>query len=40
MCLYVEMEIRELGGNIKKVTVKGIYERNTKKKSVYEWIVN
>ncbi|GES92516.1 hypothetical protein GLOIN_2v1488634 [Rhizophagus clarus] len=29
------MEIRELGGNIKKVTVQGFYERNIKKKDGY-----
>ncbi|CAG8737607.1 22634_t:CDS:2, partial [Gigaspora rosea] len=31
MCLHVAMEIRELGGNIKKVMVQGFYERNIKK---------
>ncbi|PKY49648.1 hypothetical protein RhiirA4_423115 [Rhizophagus irregularis] len=35
MCLHVAVEIRELGGNIKKVTVQGFYERNIKKKDVY-----
>ena len=35
MCLHVAMEIRELGGNIKKVTVQGFYERNIKKKDGY-----
>ncbi|RIA84659.1 hypothetical protein C1645_831913 [Glomus cerebriforme] len=35
MCLHVAMEIRELGGNIKKVTVQEIYERNIKKKDGY-----
>ncbi|CAG8835968.1 5980_t:CDS:2, partial [Gigaspora margarita] len=33
ICLYVAMEIRELGENIKKVTVQGFYERNIKKKN-------
>ncbi|CAG8671373.1 6868_t:CDS:2, partial [Funneliformis mosseae] len=35
MCLHIAMEIRELGGNIKKVTVQGFYERNIKKKDSY-----
>src|SRR3954462_4046933 len=35
MCLHVAIEIRELGGNIKKVTVQGFYERNIKKKDGY-----
>ena len=35
MCLHVAMEIRELGGNIKKVTVQGFYERNIKKEDWY-----
>ena len=35
MCLHVAMEIRELGRNIKKVTVQGFYERNIKKKDGY-----
>ncbi|CAG8796488.1 16717_t:CDS:2, partial [Dentiscutata erythropus] len=35
MCLHVAMEIRELGGNIKKVTVQRFYERNIKKKDGY-----
>lgn len=35
MCLTVAMEIRELGGNIKKTTVQGFYERNIKKKDGY-----
>jgi hypothetical protein len=35
ICLHVAMEIRELGGNIKKVTVQGFYERNIKKKDGY-----
>ena len=29
------MEIRELGGKIKKTTVQGFYERNIKKKDGY-----
>src|SRR5438034_1293179 len=32
MCLHVAMEIRALGGKIKKTTVQGFYERNIKKK--------
>ena len=35
MCFHVAMEIRELGGNIKKVMVQGFYERNIKKKDGY-----
>ncbi|RIA83163.1 hypothetical protein C1645_834236 [Glomus cerebriforme] len=35
ICLHVAMEIRQLGGNIKKVTVQGFYERNIKKKDGY-----
>jgi len=35
MCLSVAMDIRSLGGNIKKATVQGFYERNIKKKDGY-----
>ncbi|GBC00071.1 hypothetical protein RclHR1_03730010 [Rhizophagus clarus] len=35
MCLHVAMEIRELGGNIKKVMVQGFYERKNKKEDGY-----
>jgi hypothetical protein len=35
MCLHVAMEIRELGGKIKKNTVQRFYERNIKKKDDY-----
>ncbi|RHZ44947.1 hypothetical protein Glove_707g65 [Diversispora epigaea] len=31
MCLQVAMEICALGGNIKKATTRGFYERNIKK---------
>ena len=32
MCLHVAMEIRALGGSIKRATVQGFYERNVKKR--------
>ncbi|CAG8516196.1 9454_t:CDS:2 [Ambispora leptoticha] len=35
ICLSVAMDICSLGGNIKKVTVQGFYERNIKKKNSY-----
>ena len=35
MCFSVAMDIRSLGGNIKKATVQGFYERNIKKKNGY-----
>ena len=35
MCLHVAMEIRTLGGKIKKNTIKGFYEKNIRKRSCY-----
>jgi hypothetical protein len=35
MCFHIAMEIRALGGNIKKNTIQGFYERNITKKNSY-----
>ena len=35
MCLHVAMEIRTLGGKIKKITIKGFYEKNIRNRSCY-----
>jgi hypothetical protein len=35
MCLHVAMEIRTLGGKIKKNTIKGFYEKNISNRSCY-----
>jgi len=35
ICLFVAIDIRSLGGIIKKTTVQGFYKRNIKKKDGY-----
>ncbi|RGB39330.1 hypothetical protein C1646_812041 [Rhizophagus diaphanus] len=35
MCLHIATEIRALGGDIKKNTIKGFYVRNIKKRNGY-----
>ena len=35
MCLHVMIEIRALGGKIKKNTIQGFYEKNIRNRSCY-----
>ena len=35
MCFHIAIEIRALGGKIKKNTIKGFYEKNIRNRSCY-----